>query len=104
MTDIVINKRVSLDFLGDDYQDSYLIIKYVPVKEYDQLMIVAQAAADKKQSIKFIQEQIKQRFVEGKVKQGSELVSVKAEDLESFPADVFITAYQEITGQVSPNA
>lgn len=104
MADIVINKRVSLAFLGDEYKDSYITVRYVPVKEYDDLMSLATKAADKKESVKFIQEQIKERFVEGKIQQDGKLVDLTLEDLPSFPADVFITAYQEITGQANPKS
>ena len=31
-----IKKKISLDFLGDDYKEGYLIFKSMPIKEFEE--------------------------------------------------------------------
>lgn len=104
MSEIIIKKRISLDFLGEDYADSYLVFKSIPIKDYDGLQKkIKTLENDSEKSFKFIQEELTSKFVEGKIKQGSDLVDVSVENLSDFPADVYLEAFSQITGKISPN-
>ena len=37
MGKIVIKKRVSLDFLGEDYKEAYINFKSIPALDYEQI-------------------------------------------------------------------
>lgn len=85
---IVIKKRVSLDFLGDDYKDSYILIRCISIGEYEKLGDAT------------VKETVKNRFIEGKIKQDSGMVDITKENLEELPGEVFVKAFESMTGVV----
>ncbi len=96
---IVVKKRVDLDFLGEEFKDSYLVFKAIAVKEFESLRVaIKKVGDDEEKTIPFITEQLTSRFLEGKV----EGQDVKVEDLTEFSADVFLTCFAAITGQSDP--
>lgn len=102
---IVIKKRVSLDFLGDEYSDSYLVFRGIAVREYPELMKrTQQLGEDGAKSIELIRTELTERFIEGKVKVDGSLVEVTKEDLADLTADVFLVCYQTIAGTPDPKA
>lgn len=104
VTEIVIRRRVSLGFLGDDYQESYLILKAIPVQDFDTVDKEAKAAADQKKSFEYIQNKIKSSFIEGKLQQGGKMIDLSVDDLGALPIDAFIQAYERITGSPDPKS
>jgi len=98
---VIIRKRVNLDFLGEEYKDSYLYLKALAVKEYPELQAeIDKVEKDQAQALPFIVEQIKSRFLDGKV----EGKDITAEDLDDFSADVFMECFSRIRGNISPKA
>lgn len=98
---IVIKRTVSLEFLGEDYKDSSLVFKAIPVKEYDVIrkdIDKIQKDNDEEKAISYILELLKGRFIEGTF-EGSK---VEPSDLGEFPADVLYTCIQELQGNISP--
>lgn len=96
---ITIKKRVSLDFLGEEYKDSYLVFKSIAVREYADLQKKAnEVDKDGTKAVGFIQEQLAGRLLEGKI-DGQD---VKADDLLDLPVEVIIECFNQISGQVSP--
>lgn len=100
---IVVKKRVSLDLLGEDYKDSFIILRSVPVKEYESLLGKI-AKAKPGDSLKLITDEIVDRFVSGKIAQEGGMVDLKAEELRELPGEVFLEAWDLITGKPSPKA
>lgn len=100
---ITIKKRVSLDFLGDEYKDSYLVFKGIAVKDYPELMKMTKAVGeDGAKSIDLIREQLTSRFIEGRVQGDNGLEEVTADNLSDLTADVFLKCYQVISGTPDP--
>jgi hypothetical protein len=96
---IVIKRRVSLEFLGEDYKDSYLVFKSIALREYDALQIAAkEVEKDETKSISFIQEQLLTRFIEGKI----DNQTVTPDDLLDLPVDVILECFNQIRGNLSP--
>lgn len=87
---LVIKKRVSLDFLGDDYKDSYLILRAMSVQEYDSL------ENDKKQTVK---DAVCERLIEGQINQDGSLIKITQENIKELPGDVFVKAWGAILGE-----
>lgn len=94
MANIVIKKRVGLEFLGKDYADSYLEFKSMSIAEYEKL-IGDLENVDNVQSVKKTLEILKSHFLDGKF-QGE---VVKAEDLEQFDVQTLVTCLEYFTGQ-----
>lgn len=113
MTSIVVKKRVSLDFLGEEYKEGYLVFTAIPVAELDKLQKKAAEIQDKvegndsesaKASQDFIKEQVVSRFVEGMIPQDGENVVVTKDNITDLPPDVFIEAWQQMNGKISPKS
>lgn len=96
---IVIEKRVSLAFLGEKYENSYLSFKSISIKEYEGLQAKAkEIEKDQEKALPFILGELKGRFISGDVAG----TSVTADDIEDLPADVVLQCFKEIQGQIDP--
>lgn len=96
MANIVIKKKVDLGFLGDDYKESYLVFKSIPIKDYDKIIEeVEKFKDDNKQALTYIRGVVPTYFLEGKF-QGEDVVK---EDLDDFDQETYLQIFQRITGQ-----
>lgn len=94
-----LNKRLSLEFLGPDHAEDYLLIKPVAMGEYKGLLAGAkEAGKDPIKDMDFMANHVKERLVEGKV--GG--VAVTKENILELPSEVFVEAFDAIIGRVSP--
>ena len=98
MSKIVIKKRISLDFLGDEHQDSYLTFKSIPMREYKEY-IEAAKGKDETKAVDFISDKISELFIEGKFFDGKELVVIEASDLVDLDIATTIQIFKILTGQ-----
>jgi hypothetical protein len=89
---LVIKKRVSLEFLGEDYKDSYVLCSSVSIGEYEKI---------KDDTVKDL---VIKHFLEGKIKQDSGLVDITKDNLEELPGEVFVEVFAAITGQLDPKS
>lgn len=102
---ITITKRVSLDFLGEEYGESYIIFNAIKVREFDEIQDkINSFNDDERKSFGYIKEQVAERFVSGKVFQAGKLQDITAEDLPDLPLDAFISCYKAMIGDISPNS
>lgn len=86
---LVIKRRISLEFLGEEYKDSYISVKAISVKEYPELKGT-------------VQETIIDRFLEGKINQDGTMVDVTKDNIEELPGEVFVEAFNTIVGIENP--
>lgn len=94
MANIVIKKRVNLDFLGDEYKDDYLVFKSIPVGEYKKLTANIPKENDGSQ-VDFIVDILKDNFLEGSFQ--NEVVT--KENIEEFDAETALECFKKLTGQ-----
>lgn len=87
---LVIKKRISLEFLGEEYKDSYLVLKAMSVTDYENL------------GKKTVKECIIERFIDGEIQQDEEKVKITKDTLQELPGEVFVKAFAAITGQIDP--
>lgn len=97
MAKIVIKKRVELGFLGDDYSDSYLIFRSIPVVEYSDIIKKAEAANDNQESMTYIIETLEKYFLSGSFQKEN----VAKEDIKQFDGDTILKCFESLTGQVA---
>lgn len=97
---LVIKKRVSLEFLGEEYKEAYLVFKSIPLKDYEAVIDEMPKDENNKEALKLIVKYLKKYFVSGKFPddEGS-LQDVTAEDVEELDADTAITCFQTLMGQ-----
>lgn len=99
-------KKVTLEFLGDEYKDSYIELESMPMDKLEELLNEAKdtdKSQDRGEALSFMRKAITERFVGGSVVQDGKMVDVSPEDVKSLPAEVFIEAFQQIVGKL-PNA
>lgn len=107
MSKFVIKKRVSLEFLGDEYKESYLVLRGIPLSEFQEILDETEKIEDQpKKAVPFMLGVITERFIEGKFpNDAGELEAITKDDLSSFAdADVVITVFQRLSGQANPKS
>lgn len=107
MGKIVIKKKISLDFLGEDYKDGYLEFKSIPLKDFEQYTSKAkELEGDEKASSEMIISILKNNFIGGKFPdEDGKLFDVEKEQLLDFDIATAIKVFTILTGQdQSPKA
>lgn len=101
---IIIKKKVDLGFLGDEYKDSYLEFKQIPVDDIEeneaerQKALKEDGAVDNILATKHVLNILKKYFVGGKFK-GEE---VTERDLGQFDDTVLLHCVEVINGTIDP--
>ena len=99
MGEIIIKKRVSLEFLGEDYKEAYLIFKSIPLKDFDKYAELANTK-DNKAASKLVIDTLISQFVSGKFPdENGELFDVTKEQIKEFDIQTATTAFKSLTGQ-----
>jgi hypothetical protein len=94
---IVIKKRVSFDFLGEDYASAYINFKTIPVGKLTTFQ--DRIPDDKNKSIPVMLDIIKEHFLDGKFPNDKgELVDISQEDLDDLSVDAAIECFRGLTG------
>lgn len=99
---IVIKKKVSLDFLGDDYKEAYITFKAIPVKDYAALMAKMPKGEepDDGKAITLMVEMLEKYFYEGKFPNDEgTLEDLKKEDVADLDQEAAIKCFQRLAGQ-----
>lgn len=99
---VKIEKRISLDFLGDEYSESYVVFQAIPMKEYEDIQNKTEAiqeANDNHAAMQFMFDLLSTRFIKGEIAQDGKLVQLKPEDLEDMPGEFFLGVMERMTGQ-----
>lgn len=96
MVKIVIKKRVGLEFLGDEYKDSYLIFRSLSIAEYEKLLDKMEGIGeDGKRSLAIVLDVLTTQYIEGKFL-GED---VSKDDLKQFDLETMTKCFQIFTGQ-----
>lgn len=96
MAKIVIKKKISLEFLGEDYKDDYLVFKSLSVSEYEGLLDKLEAVKeDGKKSLQFISEILDKQFLEGQFQNEK----VEKQDLKDFDLETLTQCFELFTGR-----
>jgi len=106
---MVIPKKIELTALGEDYKGSFLTFKSIAFKDYEPLVIRAEKLRENDKdkntftSLNFVSGELKSRFIEGEIVNGSETTKVSTEDILDLPGDVLVDCFQMLMGKISPN-
>lgn len=103
MSKFVIKKRVTLEFLGDEYKDGYLVFRSIPLKDYQSIVDATDKAADNEiESLNVIQNNLKNYYIEGEFPVEGKLESLTVDDLdEILDKDVSMKCFQVLMGRAS---
>lgn len=96
---ILIKKRVSLDFLGEEYKEAYLLFKSIPVVKYEEIQSeVKKYEKNPAGSVKYILDLLKSNYIEGKFPIDGKLTDVSKEDLDDLDPSSITKCFQVFTG------
>lgn len=99
---IKIEKRISLDFLGEGYSDSYVVMQAIPMKDYEAIQTKTEAiqeSGDNHAAMKFMVDLLADRLIRGEIAQDGKLQPITAEDLPDMPGEFFMGVMERMTGQ-----
>lgn len=93
---LVIKKKVSLEFLGDEYKDSEIIFKSIPAKDLPDIIDRSEKTEeDTKQLIPLFISVLQDYFLDGTHNQEK----ILKEDIGELDAETVIHCFQVLTGQ-----
>lgn len=98
---LLIKKTVKLDFLGEDYKDSYLTFRAIPIKDFEKIQEETEKIGDDgKKSIAFISEKLSEYYVSGKAaNESGVLEDVTKDDLGNLDQVSVVKCFEVLTGQ-----
>lgn len=103
MSRIVIKKRVSLDFLGDEQKESYLLFKAISLSDYEKLVKEVDTS-DEQKALDLIKKILSQQFIEGKYSDTDGQFEVKVEELTEFDMTTILKIFNDLMGRdLNPN-
>ena len=96
---VSIKKTVSFDFLGKEYEKSYIVFKAIPVSEYSQY-IEKIASLEESSAIDFVLDILTGKFLSGSfLGEDGKQFDLTAEDLKDFDGESITTMFATLTGQ-----
>lgn len=96
MATIIIKKRVDLDFLGKDYEDSFLEFKSLSIAEYEKVLDdLNTVGEDNKAAVRLVLSILEKQFLGGSFL-GED---VQKEDLKQFDLETMTKCFERFTGQ-----
>lgn len=104
--EITVNRKISLEFLGEQYQEGFLTFKSIPLDELESwdAAVAKEEKKGGKGALEGMKNLLKERFVEGQFpnKDGA-LEPVTKDDLGKFDAGVFVHIVSVLQGGVYAN-
>lgn len=97
---LVIRKRVDLDFLGEDYKESYITFKAIPIKDFELIQKTqSEIGEDNIKALHFILENLKKYFIEGKgIDENKKVIDLVIDDIGELDQASIIKCFQALTG------
>lgn len=102
MSKIVIKKRVSLAFLGEEYAKAELVFRSIPIEDYEELIEKSTKADpdDAHASIGLTKDTLQKYFISGTFpNDAGELEQVTAEDILGLDKMAAVRCFEALTGQ-----
>jgi hypothetical protein len=102
MSKLVIRKRVTLEFLGDDYKAAYIDFRSIPVGDYGSLLdTIKTSSDDDKKANAAILQILKEYYLKGEFpnEEGKMESLDSKEELDGLDKDALIECFGKLTGQ-----
>lgn len=98
-----IFRKLSLDFLGEGWQDCYITFRPAIIKEIKKLAKLGDATDPEKtdEVVNAGVEFLKKKFVDGKAIKGGKTVDIKKEDFDELPIEVLNASFELLAGTPS---
>lgn len=101
--EIIVKKRISLDFLGEDYANSYVVFESLAIEDYKKVQAEVKAVPDGK-FMEYVTEFLKNRLISGKLDQEGGQKDITKDNFSRLDIDTMFVCYKALTGQTDPKA
>ncbi len=108
MSKFAIKKRVELGFLGSEWEQCYITLIPLAVKEFEKIQRIApkdetdtQASID---AMNAMLEIIKEHFVSGKGFDGTQVVDIYKDDIDDLPMEILTVCINSLAGKTDPKS
>lgn len=101
MANVIIKKRVKLDFLGEDYSEGYLDFRAAGIDELAGIEKQAEKAKSEEDSLKFIKDFLGDKLLGGKfpnIEDNNELEDFGKDDIGKLDPETIMVVFQVLGG------
>lgn len=102
MSKLVIKKRVSFDFLGEEFKDAYIIFRSIPLGDYDELMAKMRSGEeDNSKANSIILDVLKEYYIEGMFPDDAGKLETldNKDELNGLDRDAVLRCFGDLIGQ-----
>lgn len=100
MANIVIKKRINLDFLGEEYKGGYINFRSLPIKEaQSKLDEINAVGEDTSKAIDLIVVILKESFLDGVYVYEGDKQNINKDDLDQFDPNSITKFFTILAGQ-----
>lgn len=101
---MIIKRRISFDFLGEDYTEAYGIFSAIPISEYPQINKTVDAENNSIKKSQLMLKILREKMIIVKMpNENGELEDVPAKDFDP-DGELLLTVYNRLMGGPDPKA
>lgn len=102
MAKIKIKKRISLEFLGEEYKEAFLVLTGITLREYEQNIAKTKDMGNE-DATSYIKKILLNHFVEGKFPDDKgQLQALEANDLLDLDISTIFKVFNQLSGVETP--
>lgn len=109
MTTFVVKKKISLDFLGEDWKECYLEMTPFTFADNDKILRIQKlslqqvnmTAEEAQHASTEILNLVADKLISGKGYNGESLIPITRENLSDLPIEVIVHALKELQGRLT---
>lgn len=93
---LVIKKKVSLEFLGEEYKDAFIIFQSIPIEDYGTIL---NSSKQGEEAVKFILATIKKYFISGKFPDDKGVLQdIQKDELGQLDEETAVRCFEILSG------
>lgn len=105
MAKFAIPKKITFEYLGEEFKDSYLIFRSIPVEDFEKLdALLDKSKTSPEVPLPILIKTLQTYFLSGKFYDyaSKELQEIKSSELGLLDSEVIVNCFTTITGSIDP--
>lgn len=108
MSKFAIKKKITLEFLGEEWKDAYITLTPLAVREFERIQKIApKDETDVDANLEAMNQMLTivgEHFVNGKGWDGETLVAIEKEDISDLPMEILTVLISSLAGKADPKS
>lgn len=108
MTKFAIKKKIDLGFLGSEWEQCYITLVPLAVKEFEKIQRIAPKDENDAEAgieaMNAMLDIVREHFVEGKSFDGTSIVSIDRDDISDLPMEILTLCINSLAGKADPKS